>query len=269
MYININGNNIYYDIIGKGTPIIMLHGWGVDHKIMSGCFESVFDKENDTYMRIYLDLPGMGLSKRNEDIKNSDDMLNVICKFINEIIPNRKFILCGESYGGYLARGLVKAHPDKIAGLILLCPLIVPGYHKGSIPPLTVLEEDKEFISKLPQEERESFEWLSVIRNKKTYTQFINDIYVDFKLHDSYFLDNILDGSFSYDVDDLDKSFEKPCLIMTGRQDTEVGYKDQFKLIDNYPNATYIALNRAGHNLQIEQSELFTSILKGWLNDNF
>ncbi len=42
----------------------------------------------------------------------------------------------------------------------------------------------------------------------------------------------------------------------------EVEYKDQFKLLEKYPNATYCVLNRAGHNLQIEQPELFQSIIK-------
>lgn len=42
----------------------------------------------------------------------------------------------------------------------------------------------------------------------------------------------------------------------------EVEYKDQLKLLEKYPNATYCALNRARHNMQIEQPELFQSIVK-------
>jgi pimeloyl-ACP methyl ester carboxylesterase len=50
-----------------------------------------------------------------------------------------------------------------------------------------------------------------------------------------------------------------------GRQDTEVGYKDQFKLLEDYPRASYVVLDKAGHNLQIEQYELFSYLVGEWI----
>lgn len=49
-------------------------------------------------------------------------------------------------------------------------------------------------------------------------------------------------------------------VILAGKQDTEVGYKDQFKLLEKYPKATYCALHRAGHNLRIEQPKFLENI---------
>ncbi|MEA0562741.1 alpha/beta fold hydrolase [Lysinibacillus irui] len=51
--------NIYYEVIGTGTPIIMLHGFSPDHRLMKGCMEPIFDGR-EGWKRIYLDLPGMG-----------------------------------------------------------------------------------------------------------------------------------------------------------------------------------------------------------------
>ena len=31
--------NIYYEIQGSGTPLVMIHGWGPDHRLMKGCME--------------------------------------------------------------------------------------------------------------------------------------------------------------------------------------------------------------------------------------
>jgi pimeloyl-ACP methyl ester carboxylesterase len=84
----------------------------------------------------------------------------------------------------------------------------------------------------------------------------------------THFLTKVLDGAFSFDVDALEEPFTSPCLIITGKQDTEVGYRDQFQYMNIYTNSTYIALNRAGHNLQIEQPELFETIVGNWLADN-
>lgn len=55
---------IYYEIIGEGIPIFMIHGWGVNHRIMSGCMEPVLENCNYHFKRIYFDLPGMGNQKQ-------------------------------------------------------------------------------------------------------------------------------------------------------------------------------------------------------------
>lgn len=47
--------------------------------------------------------------------------------------------------------------------------------------------------------------------------------------------------------------FTKPALFLLGRQAASVGYKDTWKISDNYPRATFAVLDKAGHNLQLEQ----------------
>ena len=79
------------------------------------------------------------------------------------------------------------------------------------------------------------------------------------------FLNNVLEGRFSFNPDDLEEPCQIPCLIIAAKQDTEVGYKDQFDLMEKYTNATYIAVEKAGHNLQIEQPEIFESVVKSWM----
>lgn len=52
----------------------------------------------------------------------------------------------------------------------------------------------------------------------------------------------------------------------TGRQDNVVGYHDAWRLIEDYPRATFAVLDMAGHNLQIEQPDVFNSLVDNWLN---
>ena len=51
-----------------------------------------------------------------------------------------------------------------------------------------------------------------------------------------------------------------------GRQDATVGYRDAWELIENYPRGTFAILDRAGHNLQIEQEGLFNALVNEWLD---
>ena len=41
LFCQTNKANIYYEVIGTGTPIIMLHGFSPDHRLMKGCMEPV------------------------------------------------------------------------------------------------------------------------------------------------------------------------------------------------------------------------------------
>lgn len=263
--INLQGTDLYYKIVGEGIPVLMLHGWGVDHKLMSGCMELVFKDNMQKFMRIYIDLPGMGKSKASESIKRSDDVMEIILAFIDKVIPEQKFILVGESYGGYLARALVQKRSNLILGLLLICPLVYPGYRKGEVPEMTVLEKDMSLLESLSDKERAYFENITIVQNRKVWDRFRGSIYDALINQNSYFLNNVLDGAFTYDVDKIEKVFDKPSLILAGRQDTEVGYKDQFKLLENYSRASLVVLDKAGHNLQIEQEGLFVSIVTEWL----
>ncbi len=262
------GTSIYYEIYGDGIPLVLLHGWGVDHRILSGPMEPLFSNGLSGFKRIYVDLPGMGQSKAGPHIKTSDEMLDALYAFLDQIIHGQRYVVMGESYGGYLARGMVCKKPSRVAGVILLCPAMIPGYRKGNVVPLCVMEKDEAFLNTLSPAERKSFEYMNVILTQNVWLSYKADIYDALPLQNTYFLSEVLNGAFSFDADKLEKPFASPCLILTGKQDTEVGYRDQFDLMRIYTNATYAVLNRAGHNLQIEQPQLFTSIVGGWLTDN-
>ena len=263
----LNKTTIDYECIGTGIPVLFFHGWGMDKKLMSGCFEPVFADVDKLYKRVYIDIPGMGKSVAGESIKTSDDILNVLYNFVRDVI-GEEIILAGESYGGYLARGFVNKYPDIIKSLILLCPLVYPGYRTGQVEELCVKEKDEEFLQTLTEEDYASFTYMNVILTKPVWEKYKIDIMPALAAQDRHFLDEVLDGAYSFDVDVMEKPFTKPCLILVGKQDTEVGFKDQYGLLKVYPNATYCAINRAGHNLQIEQPEMFRSIVKSWLEDN-
>ncbi|WP_353616196.1 alpha/beta hydrolase [Bacillus sp. AFS053548] len=96
----------------------MIHWFTPDSRLMQGCMEPIFTKKNG-YKRIYFDLPGMGKTKGGTNINTTDDMLNIVLKFIDTIIPSHSFLLAGESYGGYLARGIIANRPEKVKGVAL------------------------------------------------------------------------------------------------------------------------------------------------------
>ena len=108
---------------GHGTPVVMVHGFGVDHRILLP-LEEVFEGEKG-WERIYLDLPGFGRTPGREDIRGSDDVVAEIEGFIAAELGDRPFALVGNSWGGMLARAVAGRRPEQVLGLCLLCPAIV------------------------------------------------------------------------------------------------------------------------------------------------
>lgn len=250
-----------YECIGNGTPVLFLHGWGLDKRVLKGCFEPIFQRLKG-FQRIYVDLPGMGSSTAGT-VKCSEDILPILHQFV-QAITKQAVILVGESYGGYLARGFIHEYRELTQGIILLCPLMVPGYRQGRVEPYQLIEQDDTFLKTLTKEEYESFSYMNVRLTKDVWERYRKEIMPAIKLQDQKFLGEVLEGACSFDVDELDTSYDEPCLILVGRQDTEVGYTDQLGLLRKYINATYCVIPNAGHNLQIEQPEKFEAIVKPW-----
>jgi pimeloyl-ACP methyl ester carboxylesterase len=266
MECQIQGINVYYDVIGQGRPLITLHGFWPDHRLMSGCLEPVFQRRVG-WQRIYFDLPGMGRTPGAEWLVNSDQMLDIVWEFIERIIPGQPFVLAGESYGGYLARGLVHRKPDLVQGLLLICPMIVADQEKRTLPPVVVLFQDPVLLASLEPAEREEFNF-AVVQGPRVWERTRDEILPALRVADETFLNRLQTGGypFSFEVDAVSTPFEKPALILLGRQDSSVGYRDAWSIVENYPRATFAVLDRAGHNLQIEQEALFDALVHEWLD---
>jgi pimeloyl-ACP methyl ester carboxylesterase len=260
--------NIYYEIYGSGIPIVMIHGWSPDHRLMKGCMEPIFQSIDTPWQRIYFDLPGMGRTKGQPWITGTDQMLALILEFMDGIIPNQRFVVAGESYGGYLARGVIKERKSLVDGLLLICPVAVQETQRANSPALQVLEKDEVFLNSLSEEDRRYFEGINVRQTKRVWERFKEEILPGLKIADYSFLENSLGQHVPYDsnVDLIEKSYTQPTLMVMGRQDSAVGYRDHWQLIDNYPRASFVILDKAGHNLQIEQSVLFSELVKEWLD---
>ncbi|MBN2433998.1 MAG: alpha/beta hydrolase [Spirochaetes bacterium] len=274
MKIKIKDVFVNYEKRGSGFPVLMLHGWGVDHRLLSGALEPVFQMRERDYCRYYIDLPGMGLSDASDNINGSDDMIEYIQVIISELIGNDSFLLIGNSYGGYLARALVRIMPQKIAGLLLHVPAFKPykktenGFDKGDVPDHIVVETDAPFMLSLSESEKQAFSHLSVRQTNDAWQKFKDCIAPGIECANHDFLENNLGKNveFKVDPDVMNRPYGKPVLIVTGRQDSAAGYKGIYSILDNYPRATFAILDGCGHNLQTERSQLFEQLVEDWLD---
>jgi pimeloyl-ACP methyl ester carboxylesterase len=250
---------------GEGIPVLALHGWTPDHRLMTGCLEPIF-ATRDGYRRLYPDLPGMGRSAAPPSIASSDDVLDAVQDFVDDTIGDAPFLLLGESYGGYLARGLVRTRGEQVLGLALICPIGTAVEHADrTVPERRVLRPDPELLDSLDDRLAKEFADNSVAQTPETVRRFRDEILTGLDLRDTEAIARIRQRWQLRTEPESGTPYQRPTLILTGRQDESVGYLDQFALLPHYPRATFAVLDVAGHNLQIEQPRLFDALVLEWL----
>lgn len=251
---------------GEGIPVLALHGLPPDHRLLLGSLESLFDRRPG-YRRLYPDLPGMGKSPAPPSIASSDDVLNVVQEFVDQTIGGRPFVVVGESYGGYLARALVRSRAEQVLGLALICPIgTAVEYADRTVPDLQVLREDPELLAGLDDRVAQSYMAISVVRTPETLRRFREEIMTGLDLADTDVVARIRQRFTLTAGAEGPVPFPRPTLILTGRQDNIVGYVDHFALLPHYPRATFAVLDVAGHNLKFEQPRLFEALMSDWLD---
>ncbi|GHO89989.1 2-hydroxy-6-oxo-6-phenylhexa-2,4-dienoate hydrolase [Reticulibacter mediterranei] len=219
------------------------------------------------WQRIYLDLPGMGQTPSNEHIKSTDDLLDVVVDFIDAVIPGHSFLIAGTSYGGYLSRGVLRRKFDQVAGMALICPVIFGDRSQRDLPPRTVIVENARLLAELVPADAEEYSSLAVVQNEENWQRFRDEILSGMSIADEAFLQRISQRySYTFDVDVLPQPFSKPVVILAGRQDQVTGYRDAWRILENYPRGTFAVLDRAGHNAHIEQHHLFQVLVGEWLD---
>lgn len=256
---------VHYGEAGSGTPLLVLHGWGLDHRYVQHDMESHF-ADRDGWRRIYVDLPGMGKTRAPDWLTNQDQVLDVLLEFIDAVAPGERFAAAGTSYGGYLIRGLVYRRGAQMDGALFIVPGIEQDRSKKNLPQHRVIREDAAFLAALAPEEQ----WLrdlvvaQSVELLETHRRLISPAAA---LADQHFLARLAaNEAFSFDLDAMTEPFPAPALFLTGRFDPWVGYREAYNILDQYPRATFAVLDGAGHGLPVEQRGLFRALVGEWLD---
>lgn len=268
MICEIQGIPVNYEQYGEGKPVLFIHGWSIDHRLMSGSFEPVFENLKG-YCRIYLDLPGMGKTPSAEWIKSGDNTNKILLEFINIVIGKQKFLLAGESYGGYLSMGLLYELKNQIDGVFFLCPYFNPlsNFDNNKLPKREILYCSDEFYSEEDNDDVKEFMNMAVIATPEIFERNKKDVLSGYNIHDKEFLSKHYRGDYNPEYAKALKTlnFDKPSCFVTGRQDHCTGYSIAYEFIENFPRATFAVLDCAGHNLQIDNEPTFAQLVKDWI----
>ena len=267
MECELEGITVHYDVYGEGRPILLLPGWTASAQFTAYFMETLFEGR-DGWRRIYVDPPGHGLTEGPDWIENMDGVLEVLASFVEAVLPGERYAVAGWSAGAYLARGLLYHQRERIDGLFMGAPLIFPDDSIRDLSPFTVVYEEPGLITGEEPEDLEGFMAYLPVRTR-AFIEYFLGYPGSMEEGDMAFQQRIREDtakySFSYDVDALAEPFAGPTLIVAGRQDNIVGYRDAWKILENYPRATFVVFDRAGHFLE-EKGDLNRLLVHEWLD---
>jgi pimeloyl-ACP methyl ester carboxylesterase len=262
----VNGIPVHHAEHGSGTPVLALHGAGVDHREIRGGLEPLF-ADRPGYRRIYPDLPGMGRTPAPPTITSNDDVVEVLLGLVDAVIGEEAFLLVGHSYGGYLARAIANRRPGQVAGLALVCVADAQA-RAEDIPEHVVLHaaDDLDLDATLEPAMAAEFRGYLVVQTPATLRRFQETVAPGVALADQPALERIFARWRFRTPPEQGPAYANPTLILAGRHDATVGYAGSWRLLEHYPRATFAVLDRAGHGLLHEQVELAAALLAEWLD---
>ncbi|WP_445156049.1 alpha/beta fold hydrolase [Arthrobacter sp. Hor0625] len=261
MEATVRGVPVHYVESGSGTPVLALHGVGVDHREVAGALEPVFAAAPG-FRRLYPDLPGMGRTPAPASLAGNDDVLDVLLDFIDAVAGPGPLLVIGHSYGGYLAGAIAEHRPEQVIGLALVCPV---GASTGRVPEHEVLVSSPGLSPDLGPELEASYRGYFVVQTAETLDRFRETVAPAAPLVDEAGLARIFSRWELRGLPGPGAVYARPVLVLAGRQDSTSGYAGPADLAGQYPRCTLAVLDRAGHALLHEHPALVRALVVDWL----
>ena len=115
MKFNIDDGFLAYDKIGKGIPLLFIHGYPLSRKI----WESQLAGLSDIASVVSLDLRGHGESFPFPPPYTMDMLADDCRRLLDSVGVNFPIVVCGLSMGGYVNLALYRKYPGIFKGMIL------------------------------------------------------------------------------------------------------------------------------------------------------
>lgn len=276
-FIKVKDAELYYMVVGKGEPVVILHGGpGFDHIHMLPMSELAKD-----YKVIFYDQRATGNSTGN-----TDDISITVDNFVEDLERVRKKLnlekmnVIGHSWGAALGMYYGIKYPDKLKTLILLAPSASAKIFDQYFKNIQNNTSPQDSLALKQIEQSKAFKNKEVEAIQKYYRISTKPFFFDQSLVsrlDFSFAKNtaknqgavaalLMKNLGNYDIHNELSAIKCPTLIVHGDSDP-LPIEAPSKVHKHIPQSKFVVLKNTGHFMFIESPDELFSIISDFLKD--
>jgi len=261
MRVTMNGYALAVEDGGRGTPLVLLHGF----PLSSAVFSPIRPTVERAGRLITVDLRGFGSSDAPQGPYGMDGLAEDVVRVADHLGLDR-FVLGGHSMGGYVAFRLAARHRDRLSGLVLMDTRAAADTPDG-------VERRRAAIATIAGGGRHAFldGFLPLLVGPSTrdrrpgVMERLRSMAAGIPDH---VLTGCLEGMMTRpDSRDLLAGLDLPALVMVGAEDAVTPPAESRALADALPRGRLSVVPHAGHTPSLEQPTIVGEAISRFLSE--
>lgn len=254
----LNDWEIFYEDRGSGPPVILIHGFLMDHAM----FDPQVAALSDRYRIVTPDLRIHGESERRKEMHTQWDMMAdhiALC----DLLRIERAVFGGVSQGGFQSLRAALKFPERVEGLILI--------DTQAGPEDEVRAPMYEAFANVVASEG----WNDEILDVATVSMFGESAPNELKEHwkkrwTSHPTSSEVEAMFAVsrrdDITDRLSEITAPAIVIHGEEDVSIDISLAEVLADGLPNLVeFVRVPKAGHSSTVESPEVVTAAIERFL----
>jgi proline iminopeptidase len=277
-FINVNSVELFYKIMGRGEPVVILHGGpGFDHVHMLP-----FGKLASNHKVIFYDQRATGNSTGYADADSIrvDNFVEDL-EWLRKKLNLEKVNIIGHSWGAGLGMFYGIKYPDNLKTLILLAPSASTEFFGQYFENIQKSTSAGDSVTLKQIEESDAFKNREIEAVQKYFRISIKPLFYDQSLvgrldltfgkntikNQSAVADLLMKNLGNYDIHDRLSAIKCPTLIVHGDSDP-LPVEAPYNVHKCIPQSKFVVLKNTGHFMFIESPVELFSIIRHFLRDD-
>lgn len=270
MQASVNGTSLFYESVGQGRPLMLMHGGlGFDHSY----FRPWIDPLSDSAQIVFYDHRGMGRSASPADPARAElATLVADADGLRSVLGHEQIVLMGHSFGGFVALEYALTHGDRLAGLILCSTapawdyveaVVTSAQKRGTPAQMQTLLEA--FGGPIPDDF--AFREAAAALNSLYFHGRPLPVLERVRFSASAFNQTLSAFVSSFNVVDRLREVKVPTLVISGGDDflMPVAQAPQ-RLAAGMPRSQLVVFEESGHYPFAEEQDRFLTAVRRWLD---
>lgn len=250
-----NEAQLYYEDIGEGRPLLLLHGLTSNHQM----FYREIGYLKDKFRIIALDSRGHGKSTRPEEFTLDDHVADTIA--LLDHLGLHSVNVVGVSMGSYIAQGLAITQPERVEKLILAA---TKSYGEGSSM-AEMFDRYEEQLEGMSIAEKLAISSELIFHNQEAVNVWQKRVAKNSRMLNGEEQSAATAALRDFDFREGLKKITAETLVISGKHDglnpPEKGRETAVMI----PNADYMEFQDSGHAPNVEQDRLFLGVIEKFL----